>query len=45
MGITFVRAALTVHRDAMPEQHYGYLWWTRDYKTPYIGTDKQPPCD
>jgi len=30
----FVRAALTVHRDAMPEQHYGYLFWTRDYKTP-----------
>ena len=30
----FVRAALTVHRDAKPEQHYGYLWWTRDYKTP-----------
>ncbi len=30
----FVRAALTVHRDAMPEQRYGYLWWTRDYKTP-----------
>ena len=30
----FVRAALTVHRDAMPEQHYGYLFWTRSYKTP-----------
>jgi len=30
----FARAALTVHRDAMPEQHYGYLFWTRSYKTP-----------
>ena len=30
----FSRAALTVHREAMPEQHYGYLFWTRQYKTP-----------
>ena len=30
----FARAALTVHRDAMPEQRYGYLFWTRQYKTP-----------
>lgn len=30
----FADAALTQHRDAMPEQHYGYLFWTRQYKTP-----------
>lgn len=30
----FVDAALSVHREAMPEQHYGYLFWTRVYQTP-----------
>jgi CubicO group peptidase (beta-lactamase class C family) len=30
----FVRAATTVQRDALPEQKYGYLFWTRNYKTP-----------
>lgn len=30
----FVRAALTVQRPAMPEQAYGYLVWTRSYRTP-----------
>lgn len=29
----FARAALTIHRDAMPEQRYGYLFWTREYHT------------
>lgn len=30
----FARAALTIQRDAMPTQHYGYLFWTREYRTP-----------
>jgi len=29
----FVRAAMTVHRDALPGQDYGYLFWHRVYKT------------
>jgi CubicO group peptidase (beta-lactamase class C family) len=30
----FARAALTQHRTAFPDQNYGYLFWTRQYKTP-----------
>jgi CubicO group peptidase (beta-lactamase class C family) len=30
----FARAALTVHREAMPDAHYGYLIWKRQYTTP-----------
>ena len=30
----FARAALTVHREAMPDAHYGYLIWKREYATP-----------
>lgn len=30
----FARAALTVQRDTTSEQRYGYLFWTRSYKTP-----------
>ena len=30
----FVRAATTVHRQAFPDQEYGYLFWHRTYKTP-----------
>jgi CubicO group peptidase (beta-lactamase class C family) len=30
----FVRAALTLQRNAFPDQNYGYLFWTRSYKTP-----------
>jgi CubicO group peptidase (beta-lactamase class C family) len=30
----FVRAAMTVQREATPQQSYGYLLWTRDYRTP-----------
>ena len=34
VSAAFVDAALTQQRDAMPEQNYGYLFWTRRYKTP-----------
>jgi CubicO group peptidase (beta-lactamase class C family) len=30
----FVRAATTVHRDALPGQDYGYLFWHRVYAAP-----------
>ena len=30
----FVRAALTLHREATTEQGYGYLFWSRNYRTP-----------
>jgi CubicO group peptidase (beta-lactamase class C family) len=29
----FVRAATTVHRQAFPDQDYGYLFWHRTYKS------------
>lgn len=30
----FVRAATTVHREALPGQNYGYLFWHRIYHAP-----------
>jgi len=34
VSAAFSRAALTVHREAMSDAHYGYLFWKRQYKTP-----------